>query len=118
MNERLYLIICVCILVATLVIFLYTALVLHTQYKLIKIDLDIYKRATRDLKELVVKLAEKEGERIKRVADTLDYVGKVLDLNDEVIKDNHQLSNELAALRMEIRRAAEAKEDGEEVIDS
>ena len=118
MNERLYLIISVCILVATLAIFLYTALILRTQYKLVKIDLHVCKSAVRDLRELVLKLTEKEGERIKRVADTLDSVDAVLNLNDQIIKDNHQLSNELAVLRMEIRRAGEAKEDGEEVIDS
>ena len=118
MNERLYLIISVCILATAVVIFLYTALILHTQYKLVKTDLKVCKSAVRDLRELVLKLTEKEGERIKRVADTLDSANAVLNLNDQIIKDNHQLSNELAVLRMEIRRAAEAKEEGEEVIDS
>ena len=111
MSEYLCMIIWVCCLVVTLTIFLYTALVLRHQYRLVKIDLEVYKRATLDLKERVVKLLNREGERIKRVEDVLKTVDKVLELNDEVIRDNHQLSNELAALRLEIRRGEEEEWD-------
>ena len=103
MNERPYLMVCVCILIAAIVILAYVAVVIYQEYKLTRIDLNVCKSALRNHRELITKLCEREGERIKLNAEVLDHAKKMLEEMETVKREDSWIHAEVVALREDIR---------------
>lgn len=98
-----WLIISICILAVALIILAYVAVVIYQEYKLTRIDLNVCKSALRNHRELISRLCEREGERIKLNAEVLGHAKKMLEEMETVKREDSWIHAEVVALREDIR---------------
>ena len=104
MNSDIWLIIgCALILLCALFIFAYIALVVKRQYEDMHKRVELLDNLFKAVNGSIDSFHDTAEGCFLREGDLINHVQEVLDLNDEIIRDNHKLSAELSALAAEIR---------------
>lgn len=94
---------CASILLCSLLVFVYIALVVKHQYDDMHTHVKMLDDAFRAVNGAIDGFHETAEGCFLREGDLINHVQEVLDLNESIIQDNHKLSAELSALSMAIR---------------
>ena len=108
MSNVIIAIICVSILFTSLLIFLYTWLAIREKYMEIDSDMKFLKDLVASFKRQLDTMDQAVDGMFKREGEVHNDLRDVLELNDQIIKDNHKISYEVALLAAQIRKGVDA----------
>lgn len=94
-------------------IFVLTALSVSKWKRSIDAHVDLLEECFNSVKLVETELKSYVNSRDNHIEHLLKTNGDILDFNDEIIKDNHKLSQEISALAYEIRKS---RDDLDEII--